>query len=264
MANVIREDVVQIGFDIDNNALTKLDKQISSVAKSLTGNMPDGAFAELAEGADDASKNVKKIGDSLKNIGKATGLSKVAEHLNNTDTKAGKAYAALKKVASVAYDKTVAGLKKIGSALGTITKKAAKYAAVGVGAAATGVGAIVAQSVKSYADYEQLVGGVDTLFKDSSATVQKYANDAYKTAGLSANTYMETATSFSASLLQSLGGDTAKAADYANTAITDMSDNANKMGTSMDSLIQTYQSLSRGNFAMLDNLKLGKIHYCSV
>ena len=102
-----------------------------------------------------------------------------------------------------------------------------------------------------------MVGGVETLFKDSSGAVLKYANNAYKTAGLSANEYMETVTSFSASLLQSLDGDTAKAAEKADLAITDMSDNANKMGTSMESIQTAYQGFAKQNYTMLDNLKLG-------
>lgn len=112
-------------------------------------------------------------------------------------------------------------------------------------------------AVESYAEYEQLVGGVETLFKDSSNTVQEYANNAYKTAGLSANEYMSTVTSFSASLLQSLNGDTAAAADVADMAITDMADNANKMGTSMEMIQNAYQGFAKQNYTMLDNLKLG-------
>lgn len=113
------------------------------------------------------------------------------------------------------------------------------------------------QAIQSYADYEQLVGGVETLFKDSSQKVQEYANNSYKTAGLSANEYMETVTSFSASLLQSLNGDTEKSADVANMAIIDMSDNANKMGTSMSMIQSAYQGFAKQNYTMLDNLKLG-------
>lgn len=124
-------------------------------------------------------------------------------------------------------------------------------------AAATGVAALTKASIDQYAEYEQLIGGVDTLFKDASDTIQEYAANAYKTAGVSANTYMQQATAFSASLIQSLGGDTEAAAEYANQAIMDMSDNANKMGTDIESIQQTYQSLMRGNYAMLDNLKLG-------
>ena len=121
-------------------------------------------------------------------------------------------------------------------------------------AALAGVGK---SALDAYATYEQAVGGVDTLFKDASGTVQKYAAEAYKNAGVSANEYMTQVTSFSASLISSLGGDTAKAAELGNTAMIDMSDNANKMGTDIESIQQTYQSLARGNYAMLDNLKLG-------
>ena len=112
-------------------------------------------------------------------------------------------------------------------------------------------------AVNNFADYEQLIGGVETLFKDSADTVEQYANNAYKTAGLSANEYMETVTSFSASLLQSLGGDTEKSAKVADMAITDMSDNANKMGTSMEMIQNAYQGFAKQNYTMLDNLKLG-------
>lgn len=113
------------------------------------------------------------------------------------------------------------------------------------------------QSLASYGEYEQLVGGVETLFKDSAKVVQDYAAVAYKTAGMSANEYMSTVTSFSASLLQGLGGDTAKAARIADMAILDMSDNANKMGTSIESIQYAYQGFAKQNYTMLDNLKLG-------
>lgn len=112
-------------------------------------------------------------------------------------------------------------------------------------------------ALDSYADYEQLVGGVETLFKDNANTVENYANNAYKTSGLSANEYMETVTSFSASLLQSLNNDTAKSAEVADMAITDMSDNANKMGTDMSMIQSAYQGFAKQNYTMLDNLKLG-------
>lgn len=142
---------------------------------------------------------------------------------------------------------------KIKSGLG----KAAKVAGAAVTAAATAAGALVKQSTEAYANYEQLVGGVDTLFKKSSQKVQAYAANAYKTAGLSANQYMETVTSFSASLLQSVGGDTDKAAEKANMAITDMSDNANKMGSNMVDVENAYKGFAKQNYTMLDNLKLG-------
>ena len=124
-------------------------------------------------------------------------------------------------------------------------------------AAAAAVGKTLYDAIGEYANYEQLIGGVETLFKDSADVVSEYADNAYKTAGLSANEYMETVTSFSASLLQSLGGDTEKAAEYADMAITDMSDNANKMGTDMASIQNAYQGFAKQNYTMLDNLKLG-------
>lgn len=119
------------------------------------------------------------------------------------------------------------------------------------------IGETFADAFNSYADYEQLVGGVETLFKDSSSVVQEYAAQAYATAGMSANQYMEQVTSFSASLLQGLGGDTEAAAKYADMAMRDMSDNANKMGSSMESITNAYQGFAKQNYTMLDNLKLG-------
>ncbi len=133
----------------------------------------------------------------------------------------------------------------------------AKVGAAAVAAAGAAVAGIVKSAVSSFADYEQLVGGVETLFKGSADTVQQYAADAYKTAGLSANEYMEQATSFSARLLQGLGGDTEAAAKYADVAITDMADNANKMGTNISHIQDAYQGFAKQNYTMLDNLKLG-------
>lgn len=144
-------------------------------------------------------------------------------------------------------------LGKIGSVAGGI----AKGVAVGVGVASTAVIGLGKQAVDAYGNYEQLVGGVETLFKENASTVIKNASNAYKTAGMSANAYMETVTSFSASLLQSVGGDTVKASEMADMAITDMSDNANKMGTSIEMIQNAYQGFAKQNYTMLDNLKLG-------
>ena len=141
----------------------------------------------------------------------------------------------LANLASSAIQGALNGLKSLGSAMINVGK----------------------QAITSYADYEQLTGGVETLFKDSSGEVMKYANNAYKTAGLSANQYMETVTSFSASLISSLGGDTKKASEYADKAITDMSDNANKMGSDISMIQNAYQGFAKQNYTMLDNLKLG-------
>lgn len=162
-------------------------------------------------------------------------------------------------VGTIQYDAVIntdgldSGASKVGGILGGI----GKVAAAATVAAAAGIGVMVKQSVQAYAQYEQMVGGVETLFKSNASTVEAYAQNAYKTAGLSANQYMETVTSFSASLLQGLGGDTAKAAEIGNMAVTDMSDNANKFGTSMESIQYAYQGFAKDNFTMLDNLKLG-------
>lgn len=152
------------------------------------------------------------------------------------------------------------GASGISNALGKIggvAKTVGKVTAVGLGVASTAVVTLGKSAIGAYANYEQLVGGVETLFKDSADTVIKNASKAYRTAGLSANEYMETVTSFSASLLQSLGGDTVKASEMADMAITDMSDNANKMGTSMEMIQNAYNGFAKQNFTMLDNLKLG-------
>lgn len=138
-----------------------------------------------------------------------------------------------------------------------VAAKIGKVAAAGVAAATAGVAALTKEAMVQYAEYEQLAGGVETLFKENADTVMGYAENAYKTAGLSANEYMNTVTSFSASLLQSLDNDTSQAAEKANLAITDMADNANKMGTAMESIQYAYQGFAKQNYTMLDNLKLG-------
>ena len=241
MANIIREDVIQVGFDIDLKELNDLQKELNDIRKMLLGGMGDDTFDGMGESADDAKEDIEKLTKENKELREEIEkLKGQAGQLSNKLTDLGK------KGAMAAFN----GLKKLAG----ISFKALT---VGIAGAATATGLLVKNAVQAYADYEQLVGGVDTLFKKNSDTVQKYANDAYKTAGLSANAYMETVTSFSAAMINSVGGDTALAAKLSDMAITDMSDNANKMGTSMDSIIQTYQSLARGNYMMLDNLKLG-------
>ena len=184
-----------------------------------------------------------------------------------------------------AKDEASGTISKITSGLGKGLATAAKIGTAAVGAAATGIAALTKASVENYAEYEQLVGGVQTLFGLQGQTLEEYAatvgkttdealddwlkyttgerkilnnsEKAFRTAGLSMNQYMETVTSFSASLIASLDGDTSKAADYADMAIVDMADNANKMGTSMEMLQTTYAGFAKQNYTMLDNLKLG-------
>ena len=143
--------------------------------------------------------------------------------------------------------------EKLKSGLAT----AAKVTTAAAAAISAATAALVKSSIDDFSNYEQLVGGVETLFKSSAGQVQAYAQSAFKTAGLSANEYMDTVTSFSASLLQGLSGDTAEAAKLADLAITDMADNANKMGTEMESIQYAYQGFAKQNYTMLDNLKLG-------
>lgn len=148
-------------------------------------------------------------------------------------------------------------LGKIGSAAGKAALEIGKISLAAVGAASAAVGAVSKAAIDSYANYEQLVGGVETLFGDSADVVKGYAEEAFSTVGMSCNAYMETVTGFAASLVSSLGGDTATAAQKANTAVADMADNANKMGTDMQSIQNAYQGFAKQNYTMLDNLKLG-------
>lgn len=153
-------------------------------------------------------------------------------------------------------------MKAVGQSAGSAMGKAlsgALKATVAVGAAAmaagaAAVGAVLKQAVSSYADYEQLLGGVDKLFGAASDAVLQHAEEAYRTAGLSANQYMEAVTGFSASLISGLGGDTAEAARVADIAIQDMADNANTFGTDMASIQAAYQGFAKQNYSMLDNL----------
>lgn len=146
---------------------------------------------------------------------------------------------------------------KLGSIASTAVKTFAKVSAAMTTAAVGAIGVLTKLSVEQYAEYEQLVGGVETLFKKSSNKVMEYANNAYQSAGMSANEYMNTITGFAASLLQGLGGDTEKAAQIGNMAVEDMADNANKMGTSIEMIQNAYQGFAKQNYTMLDNLKLG-------
>lgn len=221
--NVIRRDIIELIFDADMKDLTNITKEINAIKKSLGGGFGDKEFEDLKD-------DTKKTSDAFKDANKeARTFNQTLKDLGSKGAKV--AFNGLKKIAGISF----------------------KALAVGLGAAATAAGAIVKNAVAAYADYEQLVGGVDTLFKDASKIVQKNANNAYKTAGLSANAYMETVTSFSASLIQSVGGDTKKAANLADMALQDMSDNANKMGTDMGSLQYAYQGFAKQNYTIKSN-----------
>lgn len=181
---------------------------------------------DTAETLEDVDKKADGAGDSVEDAGQAA---------KNADSGFTTWKATLANLASTAITKVISGCTQLAEKMEDVTKSA----------------------VGHYAEYEQLVGGVETLFKDSSGKLIDYAEKAYKTAGMSSNQYMDTATSFAASLIQGLGGDTAKAVELTNLAITDMSDNANKMGTDIGSIQDAYQGFAKQNYAMLDNLKLG-------
>ena len=181
---------------------------------------------DTAETLEDVDKKADGAGDSVEDAGQAA---------KNADSGFTTWKATLANLASTAITKVISGCTQLAEKMADVTKSA----------------------VGHYAEYEQLVGGVETLFKDSSGKLIDYAEKAYKTAGMSSNQYMNTATSFAASLIQGLGGDTAKAVELTNLAITDMSDNANKMGTDIGSIQDAYQGFAKQNYTMLDNLKLG-------
>ena len=214
--------------------LNNAEAALNDMERELKAN--NDALSEASDGYTDAEKSVSRMADEMDDAAKNAG--DMGGKIDDAGEKAEKSGDKFEKLGSV--------LKGIGTAVGAV--------AAAAGAAAVKLGKEV---VSAYADYEQLVGGVDTLFKDNSKELQSYAANAYKTAGLSANEYMETVTSFSASLIQSLGGDTEKAVKYADMAITDMSDNANKMGTDMSMIQSAYQGFAKQNYTMLDNLKLG-------
>lgn len=225
--------VASLAHDVDKSssavnaneiAMSKLRTQMNNAQADI--NKTDSEIKSLSPDMDKAGKSADGLGNEVQESGKkaqeASGGYTVFKNV-------------LANLASAGIQAAISGLKNLGAAVLNVGK----------------------QAIEAYSQNEQLVGGVQTLFKDSAGIVQDYANNAYKAAGMSANEYMNTVTSFSASLIQSLGGDTKAAAELGNTAVQDMSDNANKMGTDIGSIQQTYQSLARGNYAMLDNLKLG-------
>ena len=219
-----------------------LKKQIEQTKSKVTAlkDAQKNADKQIKDGVEISQSQYRKLQREIASSESSMkALKEESKKTNSTISKIGEAFSSLGS--------------KAGATLKTVATSAAAITAAGV----AGAVAMGKASVESYAEYEQLIGGVETLFGESQDKVVEYANNAYKTAGLSASEYMETATSFSASLLQSLGGDTAKAVDVADMAITDMADNANKMGTSIDLIQNAYQGFAKQNYTMLDNLKLG-------
>lgn len=272
---------------LPNEKLSKLKANVSKVNNALT----------------EGEKGAKGFRNTLKNIGKVgvsktvSGFEKLKSSISNGIRGSTKFKTKLKNIADTSMTKLKGGLQGVSNKLTTIGKKAAgaafrglkKIAGIsfkaligGIGASAAAIGGLVAKSVTAYADYEQLIGGVETLLgakgaksvqeyakltgksvgkvkdeyktlTESQKTVVKNANNAFKTAGLSANDYMETVTGFAASLLQSTGNDTKKAAKLADTAVSDMADNANKMGTDMSSIQWAYQGFAKQNYTIKSN-----------
>lgn len=225
VANLARDvDKSSAAVNANGIAMSKMRTQMNNAQADI--NKTDSEIKSLSPDMDKAGKAASELGVEAAKSGRqaqeASGGYTVFKNV-------------LANLATSAIGAAVNGLKQLGSAVLNVGK----------------------QAIEAYSQNEQLVGGVQTLFKDSAGIVQDYANNAYKAAGMSANEYMNTVTGFSASLIQSLGGDTKAAAELGNTAVQDMSDNANKMGTDIESIQQSYQSLARGNYEMLDNLKLG-------
>lgn len=214
--------------------LNNAEASLNSMERELNSN--NSALEQAKTDIEGTEKSLEKVDGRLDDT--AESADDMGDEIKDAGDKADKSKERFSKLGSV--------LKGVGVAMGAVVTAAA--------ATAVKLGKEV---VNAYADYEQLVGGVDTLFKGSSQKLQSYASNAYKTAGLSANDYMETVTGFSASLIQSLGGDTDKSVKYADMAITDMADNANKMGTDMSLIQNAYQGFAKQNYTMLDNLKLG-------
>ena len=216
------ENANQKNIDSWQVSLNKAEAELTKTKKEINSN--NDALEENTKQSKESGKGVEEFGDKSEDASKH--VLKLGDII-----KANLISDAIKK----GIGSLVNSMKQLGSTLLDVGKSA----------------------IQSYAEYEQLIGGVETLFKESSEVVEQYANNAYKTAGLSANEYMNTVTSFSASLLQSLNNDTEAVAKVSDMAITDMADNANKMGTSMESIQNAYQGFAKQNYTMLDNLKLG-------
>lgn len=241
---------VTSAFDVDNDSQKKLAAQSDVLNRQLE--VQQQRLGEVQKALDYAKANYSENSSEVQRWQQAlnnatTDVNRTKKQLNELETGVegvGDAMDGAEQKTSVFGDVLKANL--LGSAIVS-----------GIKAVASGIKSLISGAIEGYGEYEQLVGGVETLFGSSADTVIKNAENAYKTAGLSANAYMETVTSFSASLLQSMGNDTEAATKKADQALTDMSDNANKMGTDMQSIQNAYQGFSKQNYTMLDNLKLG-------
>lgn len=241
---------VTSAFDVDNDSQKKLAAQSDVLNRQLE--VQQQRLGEVQKALDYAKANYSENSSEVQRWQQAlnnatTDVNRTKKQLNELET----------GVENVGDAMDGAGQKT--SVFGDVLKANLLGSAIvsGIKAVASGIKSLISGAIEGYGEYEQLVGGVETLFGSSADTVIKNAENAYKTAGLSANAYMETVTSFFASLLQSMGNDTEAAAKKADQALTDMSDNANKMGTDMQSIQNAYQGFAKQNYTMLDNLKLG-------
>jgi len=241
---------VTSAFDVDNDSQKKLAAQSDVLNRQLE--VQQQRLGEVQKALDYAKANYSENSSEVQRWQQA---------LNNATTDVNRTKKQL--------DELETGVEGVGDAMDGAGQKTSLFGDMlksnllgdaiksGVKAVASGIKSLISGAVESYGEYEQLVGGVETLFGSSADTVIKNAENAYKTAGLSANAYMETVTSFSPAPLQPMGNDTGAAAKKADLALTDMSDNANKMGTDMQSIQNAYQGFAKQNYTMLDNLKLG-------
>lgn len=275
MATKIRGITLEIGGDTSglqtslrkvNNDLTSTQKQLKDVERLLK--LDPGNVDLLRQKQELLSRAVEQTGEKLDTLTDAQKAFVEAGGDVNSDS-----YKALEREIiatqnslqtaadsaenfNLSMEKSKATLTDISDKAGTIAEQTSGLSKAAQGVLA-GMAGAAGFAIKEFADYEQNLGGVETFFKDSADIVTQYANEAYKTAGMSANQYMETITSFSAALLSSMGGNTRAAAEMANIAIVDMSDNANKFGTDIESVQSAYQGFAKQNYTMLDNLKLG-------
>ena len=241
---------VTSAFNANDSSQEKLSAQTDVLTRQL--GLQENKISEIQKALDYARANYAENSNEVQRWQQA--LNNATADLNNTKKQLGE---------------LSGGVDDVGASMDEAGKKTSVFADVlkgnlvsdaiksGIKALASATKELIGGAVEGYAEYEQLVGGVETLFENSAGTVQEYARNAYKTAGISANEYMDTVTSFAASLISGLGGDTAQAAEMANMAITDMADNANKMGTDMSAIQNAYQGFAKQNYTMLDNLKLG-------
>ena len=241
---------VTSAFDVDNDSQKKLAAQSNVLNRQLE--VQQQRLGEVQKALDYAKANYSENSSEVQRWQQS--LNNATADLNNTKKQLNELETGVEDVGD-AMD----GAGQKTSVFGDVLKANLLGSAIvsGIKAVASGIKSLISGAIEGYGEYEQLVGGVETLFGSSADTVIKNAENAYKTAGLSANAYMETVTSFSASLLQSMGNDTEAAAKKADLALTDMSDNANKMGTDMQSIQNAYQGFAKQNYTMLDNLKLG-------